>query len=310
MDRIKKTVGLIAAPYTPFDRNGSIHPDIIPKYADYLKKCGVCGVFVNGTTGEGNSLSAEERLSCASAWGRQKSDDFRIIIHVGHDSIAVSRKLAEHALEIGADAVGLMASNFYKPDSLESLVTLNAAVARTVPELPFYYYHMPAMTGLPFQMADFLAMAETEIPNLAGIKYTHEDLMDMKLCIEFSGRKFDILHGRDEILTCGLILGARGAVGSTYNYLAPLFTRIIEAFERADLERASELQLEAIRIIRILINYGGAVRAGRAFMRLVGLDFGNPRLPVEGLLPAEEKALRADLKNLRFESHTRHIDSF
>lgn len=306
---MKKTEGLVAAPYTPFDRSGSINPDIIPKYADYLKKCGVCGVFVNGTTGEGNSLSVEERISCASAWARQKSGNFRVIIHVGHDSVAVSRELAKHAREIGVDAIGLMASNFYKPDSLQALVALNVEVANTAPELPYYYYHMPAMTGLPFNMIDFLPLAEKKIPNLAGIKFTHEDLMDMKLCIEFSEKKFDILHGRDEILTCGLILGAKGAIGSTYNYVAPLFKRIIEAFDRADLGLANDLQMEAIRVIRVLVKYGGAVNAGKSIMRMVGLDFGDPRLPVMGLLPEEEKALQTDLKNLRFENHTIHINS-
>ena len=76
-------------------------------------------------------------------------------------------------------------------------------------------------------------------PNLAGIKFTHEDLMDMRLCLEYAGQLYDVLHGRDEILIAGLSIGAKGAIGSTYNYMAPLFVRIMGAFRELDLKQAS-----------------------------------------------------------------------
>jgi N-acetylneuraminate lyase len=192
-------------------------------------------VFVNGTTGEGASMTIKERMDCAEAWQDQKNENFRVIIHVGHNSLSESREMTKHARDIRADAVGLIAPNYYKTESLSSLVEINSHVAEAAPYLPYYYYHMPAMSGAFFPMGKFLEMAENRIPNLAGIKYTHEDLMEMKLCLEYGDRKYDILHGRDEILICGLALGVTGAIGSTYNYIAPLYVRLMQAFSQSKL---------------------------------------------------------------------------
>ena len=297
---MEKTQGLIAAPYTPFNNAGELNVKLIPAYAAFLKKSGVKGVFVNGTTGEGASLTVNERMECAEAWQAQKDENFRVIIHVGHNSLSVSRELARNSRKINADAIGLIAPSYYKTESLSSLVQVNSHVAGAAPDLPYYYYHMPAMSGAFFPMAQFLEMAEKIIPNLAGIKYTHEDLMEMKLCLEYGGRKFDILHGRDEILLCGLALGATGAIGSTYNYMAPLYVRLMEAFSRSNLAEAGALQYESIKFIQVLIRYGGGVRAGKSFMRAAGLDLGQPRLPVTRLSADEEKHLQEELQGLGF----------
>ena len=302
--KFDKINGLIAAPYTPFDKKGNLNTGIIQDYAQYLKLSGVRGVFVNGTTGEGLSLTAQERMTCAEEWIRYLDAGFIIIAHVGHNSLTDCKLLAAHAQECGASAIGLLAPNFFKPQDLEALVSFNAMVAEAAPDLPFYYYHMPAMTGVNFQMSDFLQIAEGQIPNLVGLKFTHEDLMDMRLCLEYSDSRYDILHGRDEILTCGLILGATGAIGSTYNYIAPLFNRIIDAYKKSDLILADKLQLEAIHIIEILKKYGGAVKAGKSIMRLVGFDFGQPRAPVVGLTSNEEKQLHHELLDENFRAYS------
>jgi len=187
-------------------------------------------------------------------------------------------------------------------------VAVNTHVAQAAPDLPYYYYHMPAMSGAFFPMVQFLELAEQSIPNLAGIKYTHEDLMEMKLCLEYGGQKFDILHGRDEILICGLALGVRGAIGSTYNYMAPLYIHLIEAFNKSNLAEANVLQYEAIRIIQVLNKFGGAVKAGKTILRMLGMDFGQPRLPVVPLSAAEEKQLQRELDQLGFLSHCRSLE--
>lgn len=300
---MNKIEGLIAATYTPFDEQGNVNIGLIAPYADYLKKSGVRGVFVNGTTGEGPSLSREERLACAEAWVAQKSADFKVLIHVGHNSITESKMLAGQAEKIGADGIGTMATSFFKPGDISALVTYNEQIAAEAPALPYYYYHIPGMTGVHFPMIDFLQSAQERIPNLAGIKYSHGDLMDMKLCLEYADRQFEVLHGTDEILICGLALGVRGAIGSTYNYMAPLFVQLIQAFDRQDLVRADELQYKAIKIIHLLIKGGGAIKAGRSFMRHIGLEMGNPRLPVLGLNTSEEAQLFRELDALQFSDH-------
>lgn len=188
-----------------------------------------------------------------------------------------------------------------KTKTLEDLVSYNKEIALAADKLPFYYYHIPVMTGARYEMIDFLNEADESIPNLAGIKFTHENLMDMKLCIEFKNRKLSILHGRDEILLAGLSLGVEGAIGSTYNYLAPLFHRILNAFDMGDFNEANVLQYKAIQLIQVLIKYGGGVCAGKSIMKLVGLDLGKPRLPNVGLTDAHEQDLFSELQQLDFD---------
>jgi len=102
----KKIVKIIAAPLTGFKSDGSINLEIIPKYAAMLHKNRIAGVFVNGTTGEGPSLTFEERKKLASRWVESAPEEMRIIIHVGYIDHARSQALAAHAADIGADGIG------------------------------------------------------------------------------------------------------------------------------------------------------------------------------------------------------------
>ena len=93
-----------------------------------------------------------------------------------------------------------MAPSFFRPSTVEQLVDFCAQIAEAAPGLPFYYYHFPAMTGVDFPMIDFLKGASRRIPNLKGIKFTHENLMDYNRCLHFEKDRFQILFGRDEML--------------------------------------------------------------------------------------------------------------
>ena len=123
--------------------------------------------------------------------------------------------------------------------------------------------------------------------------------MEYHACRMFKDGKYDILWGVDEALLAGLATGARGGVGSTYNYAAPLYNQIIAAFNQGDLKKAEQLQQLSVKMIQLLVKYGGN-GAGKAFMKLIGLDCGWFRLPV--MRPTEEavQALKAELDELGF----------
>lgn len=287
--------GLIAAPFTPLHRDGTLAPDTIGSYAAFLASQQVAAAFVCGTTGEGAGLTTEERQQVALRWREDKPAALRLIVHVGHSSLPESQALARHAEKIGADAIAAIApGGATKPASLESLVEWCALVAGAAPTRPFYFYHMPAMNGVHFAMADFLPRALARIPTFAGIKFTHENLLDYSLTVTAAAGKYPVLFGRDEILLGALALGATGAVGSTYNYMAPVFHRIMAAFTAGRLDAALREQRHAQKIIEIMIRHGG-LSAGKAIMGLIGLECGPMRPPLTTLTPAQIAALRAEL---------------
>jgi N-acetylneuraminate lyase len=291
--------GLIAAPFTPFHADGSLNLATIEKQAASLATNGVTGAFVCGTTGEGISLTVPERMEVAERWQTCAGGRLPVIVHVGHACLADARALAAHAQKIGAWGVGCLAPFFFKPGRVEELVAFCAEVAAAAPALPFYYYQIPSMTGVSIPAADFLRVAGPRIPNLAGVKFTFENLMDFAECIRLDDGRYDIVFGRDEILVAGLSLGAKGAIGSTYNFMAPIFHEIITVFEKGDLAKAQEKQAAANVIIQIFIRYGG-LSAGKAMMKFIGLDCGPMRLPVRSLGEQQEAQLRNELEAAGF----------
>ena len=294
---IEKTTGFIAAPLTAYRSDGSVNLELVPRYLGMLHANGVTGAFVNGTTGEGMSLTVKERCDLAERWVNAAPGSFRVIIHVGHTCQAESQSMASHAEKIGAYGIGEIGPVFFRPSSVETLVDYCAATAESAPSLPYYYYHMPSMSNVLFPMIEFLQAADTLIPNLAGIKYTYEDLDDYERCIGFGEGKYDILFGRDEILLDGLQVGTLGAVGSTYNIMAPLYHELVRAFREGDIEKAQRLQAISFNACQILADTGAFASALRAVMGVIGIDTGSSvRRPQINLSPDDIKELVSQLQ--------------
>ena len=295
--------GLVAAPHTPMHADGSLRTDRIDELAGLLARNGVAGAFVCGSTGEGLSLRLDERLAVAERWVAAGSD-LRVIIHVGATSLADAKVLADHARRIGAWAVGAAAPTYFRPCDLEALADFCAEVADAAAPLPFYYYHIPALTGVLFPMHRFLPAASERFATMAGVKFTYEDLMDLRLCLELEGGRYDILFGRDEILLAGLAMGVRGAIGSTYNYAAPLYRRIVSAFEAGDLAGAQALQSKAVALVQALGMFPGQnLATSKATMKLLGLDCGPVRKPIRDLTDEQFAAYAARLERIGFEEY-------
>jgi N-acetylneuraminate lyase len=304
---MQKLKGLIAAPFTPMTEDGSLNPEVIAPYAAKLKNDGVNGVFICGTTGEGMLMSPEERMTVAEYWVKEQNPDFKVIVHVGTTAYVQSRNLAVHAQKIGAYAVGCMGPVFLKPSNADDLVRFCMEVASGAPDLPFYYYHIPTLSGVWLPMPEFLEKAGKVIPNLAGIKFTHHNMMEMLQCIQMEDGKWDILHGFDEVLLCGLSMGAIAAVGSTYNYIAPVYQKMIDAFQTGNIEAARKYQYQSVKFIDILIRYGGGVIGGKPVMKLIGLDCGPLRAPAHNLTLGELTQYKRELENIGFFEWTEKV---
>ncbi|WP_461791682.1 dihydrodipicolinate synthase family protein [Pedobacter sp.] len=300
---IEKLEGLIAAPFTPMDNDGNLNTDSVSDYYLLLKKNGVRGAFICGSTGEGVSMTLEEKKQVYKAWAdcTVADTDFKVMVFLGGVCLRDCIELAVYAREIGLYAVSFTAPFYFKPNSVQTLADACREIAASVPDMPFYYYHIPVLTGANFSMLSLLAEVKHTIPNFAGVKYTHEDFMDFQSCMNFAGGHFDMLWGRDENMISALVLGAKGAVGSTFNYAAPLYHQLIEAYVKGDNELAATLQQKSIDMIRLLGKYGG-ISVGKAYMKLLGLDCGTFRAPIKNMDGDSFKQFRNDVEALGFES--------
>ena len=295
--------GLIAAPFTPMDTDGELNLSIIPRYYEMLKANGVTGAFICGSTGEGVSLSLSEKMAVAEKWSEctKSDDDFKVMTLLGGTSIVDAKELARHAKQIGLYGVSFTAPFYFKPSSVQLLAECCKAIADEVPDMPFYYYHIPVLTGVDFAMIDLLKAVDGQVPNFAGVKYTHEDFMDFLSCYHFRNQKYDMLWGRDENMLAALALGAQGAVGSTFNYAAPLYHELMEAFNNGELQKAQQLQQQSIDMIMLLGKYGG-ISVGKAYMKVLGLDCGTFRMPVKNMDAAAFESFKKDVDQIKFSS--------
>ena len=296
---MKKTEGLIAAAFTPFHEDGTLNTEMIPILVDKLVKDRLTGVFVCGSNGEGPDMTTEERMQVAEAFVRAANGRLLNIVHVGHSSIAESKKLARHAASIGADSFSSVAAFYFKPLSVENLADCMAEIAGAAPDLPFYYYHIPILTGVGMDMIEFLKYAGKKIPNLAGIKYSSSTIHEYQSCLEFDNQKYDVLFGFDELLLPALSVGAKGFIGSTYTFAAPQFLRTMESFQHNDMEAARKQHSFLVEMIRIITRYP-SVPAQKAIMKMLGWDMGPCRLPLITFSKAQYDLLFKGLEEISF----------
>lgn len=289
----------VAATFTPMHEDGRLNLDAVPTMVDQLIEEGVTGLFVCGGTGEALSLTTRERRATAEAFMAAAGGRVPVVVHVGHNSLLEARDLAAHACSIGASAISAMAPPNVRPESTESLVRSLELVAGGAPDLPFIYYHIPAKTGLTLSVATMLQSAAGRLPSLAAVKFTDTNIHELQACLDVEHGRYRVFYGCDEMLLSGLVAGATGAIGSTYNFAAPLYRRVMAAYRAGDLDMARREQALGARMVRVVLSHGG-LAAQKAVMALVGIDCGPVRLPGMPLTREQQLALRAELAAIGF----------
>ncbi|MFO0960043.1 MAG: dihydrodipicolinate synthase family protein [Isosphaeraceae bacterium] len=289
---------LVAATHAPFLDDGTLNPGVVDRLAEHLQSNGVNAVFINGTTGESHSLTVEERLALADRWcSVVRGTSIRVVVHVGTNCLADARTLAAQAQSLGASAISAHAPAYFRPDSAEMLAACCGQIADAAPETPFYFYDIPSMTGVNVAYPMFLDRAADRMPSFAGVKFTNPDLVAYQRALAWRAGRADLPWGNDETLLAALALGASGAVGSSYNVAAPLYRRLMGAFERGDVGSARAEQLRSVRLVDTLSAFG-YMAACRAFLEMQGVPIGPPRLPHRRLDPDQAHRLREALESI------------
>ena len=294
-----KLAGLVAATYTPLKLDGSLQLNQVGPMVDHLLGSGINGLYVCGSTGEGMSLSGKERQSVAKAFVESTNGRAPVIVQVGHNSLAEASELATHAQRIGADVISATCPSYFKVNTVDLLIDCMAEVAAGAPDLPFYYYHIPTLTGSKIDMVNFMQRGSERIPNLVGLKYTEATLHEFQQCLELDDGRFDVVWGFDEMLLGALATGAKAGIGSTYNIAAPLYNEMISAFDIGDLPQARRLQALSVNMIRTL-NHFPFHPAMKAVLGMRGFDVGGCRLPQSRLSNEDVNTLRSELDSIGF----------
>ena len=292
--------GLVVAAHTPFHADGSLNLGAVEKQAAHFLRQNLNFIFAGGTTGECHSLTLDERRALAQRWVEvARGTALKIVIHVGSNCLADARTLAAQAQALGATAIAAFSPSYFKPRNLDALIACCADIASAAPETPFYFYDIPSMTGVNFPMTEFIAQAPAKVPTLAGLKFTNPDLMTYQSLLRADDGAWDVPFGVDEHFLGGLAVGARGAVGSGYNFAAPIYQRLMKSFAAGDIAAAREEQFRGAQLVQLLIGHG-YMSSAKAIMEMLGVPVGPARLPHSALTTEQNTSLRRQLETMGF----------
>ena len=301
-------VEILNATFTPMHEDESINYDRIPDLFQHCLSTGANGIFLNGTTGECMSLSVEERMKLVETWSAYRKEanrpNFKIFVHVGSCNLYETARMAEHAEAHGADGIAMVATFYFKPNTLEELVDQCEYVAAAASHTPFYYYNIPFMTGVNFPLISFLEVASRRIPNFAGLKNSFTDIVDYQHCLHFAKENYALYWGTDEAFMMLYAAGNRQYVGSTYNYMGDIYQEMLKSHHAGDMKSVVDLEGEADAIYKIILKHNG-ITAGKEIMRLLGIDCGVVRKPLKALTESERGALLASLSQTTFFQHNK-----
>ena len=292
---MKTLKGICPAIVTPFDQYGTFDAAAMRRLVKHQLKAGVDGFYVCGGTGEGLLLTQAERCAVLETVMAEVEGRALVIAHVGAFQTYETLALARHASEVGVDAIAaLPPAYFYKPDTL-GLVRYYTAVSEAA-RVPLLVYNIPQRTGIT--MTSELFDQLLKIPNVVGMKDSSGNVYGLGLYFANSKQPV-IFKGEDTMLLAGLLAGACGGIGATYNIMPQLFVRLWRHVRANDLQNAAQAQARINEIINALlvVDLFGALKQTLAWM---GSACGEPRSPNRPLTEAEATKLRTALKSVNF----------
>lgn len=228
--------GLMAPVFTPFDKQAKqVNYGTIKLYAKYLCSKGIKAVLVNGTSGEGTSLTLEERKKIVTQWKTSCSElKMILMVQVAGGAMVDTIEMAKHCTEQKVDGILVLPDLFFKPRNCEELLDYMVDVSNNCPNIPIYYYHIPAYTGVNLPMDVFMELARRQLPAFAGIKFTSGDMEMGIKCLEYG----QVFLGADTILSGALALGFDCAIMTSLNIHPEYAQKIIEHMGKGEIKEA------------------------------------------------------------------------
>ena len=284
--------GIFPALITPFDREGEVNLEDLRGVTRFHIEKGVDGFFICGSAGEGPLMSIRQRKLVAETVLDEASNRVALIVHVGTTNTAETTELAKHAEENGADAVGVVSPYYFKPD-LEGLIEHYRLVSESV-NIPVLVYNIPSRTD--FNVTSQMMARLCELPNIAGVKDSSRNLVQIREIIETAPKKITVINGADNLIFAALMIGVDAQISGTANVAPELFVELYKAFKGGDHGKALKIQADINSVIRALS--GPPIAPLKAALRLRGIKAGVPKRPLRPLRPDEISGLKERLSAL------------
>ncbi|MGG7148397.1 dihydrodipicolinate synthase family protein [Clostridium butyricum] len=290
---IKAFKGVIPAVLTVFDKEENIDEVGMRQLVSFLIEKGVNGLYLTGSTGEGFTMTSEERKKVVEIVIDETAGRVPVVVHVGAIGTKISIDLAKHAESVGADGISSVPPFYWKFNE-NQIIKYYEDIANSC-SIPMIVYNVPLVGLLGMNAIKRLA----KIENVKGIKYTALSQYEITQIKDEVGEEFLVYSGADEMAMSGLIAGADGIVGSFYNIMPELFINIYDAVKNKDLDEAQRLQKQAVEVIMYALQLPSFYAGMKVILKWMGINAGYCRRPFENLTEEDEVKFKEGFKKLK-----------
>ena len=266
--------GLYPASITPFDASGNIHVKSLERLLERNIAEGAAGFFVGGSSAECFLLTQAERLQ-GYATAAQYKGAVKLIAHIGAMSTAESIELGFRAKAMGYDALAATPPFYFRHSPEAILGYYSDIIAAT--GMPVMLYNYPVNTGVQFDLSQPAYRKLLTLPGIVGLKHTSYDLHHLERMLDLNPGLV-ALGGHEDILPGAVALGASGAIGSTFNFMLPLWKRVYDAAVSGRAEESRELAARGNNLIEEILP-GGLIAAIKYILTKQGIPSGDARKP-------------------------------
>ena len=294
---MKRMFGVVTPIVCPFTLDGEIDFDTFDKMIDFLVEEGINGLYVNGSTGEMNRMTVEERESLAEHAIAKVSGKIDVYVQCGAQNTAQTIELAKHALNHGADGIGAVTPSYMGIKDYE-MVEYYCDISKALPDdFPVYLYNIPQCAANDIKPAVVEEILKN-CKNVVGIKYSLPNMDRFREYIACGDGNFDVIAGPDRIMLQALTMGCKGAVvGCSQDDPVP-YINCYNHYKSGNLEAAEQDNREINELCDI-VRAGSDIAYTKAAMVSEGLPLSYPRKPALPLPDDEIKSLLDKLKDYR-----------
>ncbi|MCL2391154.1 MAG: 4-hydroxy-tetrahydrodipicolinate synthase [Oscillospiraceae bacterium] len=281
--------GAATAIVTPF-RNGEVDFKKLDELIDFQIDRGIDAITICGTTGENSTQSLEEHIKTTDHCVKYVDGRVKVIAGTGSNDTKDALFLSQEAEKSGADAL-LLVTPYYNKTSQLGLIKHFSYVADRV-NTPVILYNVPGRTGMSFTVETYVTLAKH--PNINGIKEASGNFSLISSTLALCGDELYIWSGNDEDTVPMMSIGAKGVISVLANVVPQAVADMTRYCLEGDFKRGAEIQLKYLDLIDKLFIEVNPMPV-KAALNLMGLDVGEPRMPLCELAPGNLEKLRKSL---------------
>jgi 4-hydroxy-tetrahydrodipicolinate synthase len=277
---------------TPFGPDGEVNTAALERLIDWVIDNGASGLVPCGTTGESPTLSHEEHLGVIEMTVKFAAGRVPVIAGTGSNSTAEAVEMTIAADHAGADGFLMVTPYYNRPSQAGIIAHFEAAAAST--DKPIILYNIPKRTGTNMDPATIIHLSK--VPNITGIKEASGDIDQIMQVIQGT-HEFSVLTGDDNLLFTLCALGGHGGICTSSHFLPGEWNRIVDLCKAQRLEEARALHYRMLPLAKAMFCEPNPAPL-KAALQIVGIDCGDPRLPMTPAGPACREQLKSVLDML------------